>query len=460
MAKQKKSERTDCLLIHVPHLAMHNGPKSIFFANVIAVGVFSLSNELKKAGFNPEIINLGVEKALNRFFDVAQYIKNNHIKIVGFSVHWHYQIYDSLLVAEHIKKVNPDVFIFFGGITSSAFADDILKEHPQVDAIIKGEGEKPIVELVSKIKLRDHNFTDIPNLYWKDTNHKIHRNKKIWFANEEELNSYNFDGLEFLKNCDKYLHFPIRYENNYFDTDFKKTYPYKCVVACLGRGCPGNCTWCGGGFNAIKCITGRNKITLRNPEVVARELLSLKKKYDDLLLYICYDPFPKKQDYLVKLFNILGQNMPKQIQIDFECFSLPTKEFIDAFSDNLDPRSRIIISPEFGDEGMRKKHKAFYFSNTELMECIDYMMDKKVALQLYFTEIPYETQESKIATIQLAKGAKIKTQEIIPLTITHQKIVDVEPYSPWAINPEKYGMPNPPDLQYYINNSKGLRDFI
>ena len=139
---------------------------------------------------------------------------------------------------------------------------------------------------------------------------------------------------------------------------------------------------------------------------------------------------------------------------------MPTKEFIDAFSDNLDPRSRIIISPEFGDEDMRKKHKAFYFSNNELMECIDHIMDKKVSLQLYFTEIPRESQESKFATSQLAKGVKIKTQGIIPLTLYHQRIADIEPYSPWAINPEKYGMPDPPDLQYYINNSKGLRDFI
>ena len=142
----------DCLFIHVPHVSSHDSYSCSFFVNIIAMGIFSMSNEIKKNGYNPQIFNLGVEKIKNPDFDIAEYIKEHNIKLVGMSLHWHYQTYDTLLVAKHIKEINPDTHIFLGGIMSSAFAEDILKDCSHIDMVIKGEGEKPVVELVKKIK--------------------------------------------------------------------------------------------------------------------------------------------------------------------------------------------------------------------------------------------------------------------------------------------------------------------
>jgi hypothetical protein len=69
------------------------------------------------------------------------------------------------------------------------------------------------------------------------------------------------------------------------------------------------------------------------------------------------------------------------------------------------------------------------------------------------------------------KGSEIETKQLIdkiiaysPKSIIHifkQPIKDIEPYSPWALNPQKYDMPvMTPNLEYYIKRSKVFRDFI
>ena len=317
--KNKVTQNIDCLFIHVPNLITNGSHDPIFFINMIAIGLFSISNELKKNGFTPQIINLGVEKAVDFNFNIAKYIQENNIKIIGLSLQWCRQIYDTLAVAESIKKINPDIFIFLGGITSSAFATEILKDYLQIDAVVKGEGEKPIVELVNKIKNQDFTFSDIPNINWRDKEGKIHKNKKLWFANEDELNSFSFIGLDFLKNHEIYLKFPMHYRKKSSNLE-ENICVHPAINCCLGRGCPGNCTWCGGGYQATQKISGRNKITIRKPQIVANEIIQLKKSYPDILFHISYDPFPKNQDYLIEIFNLLGKNMFKQIHMNFECF--------------------------------------------------------------------------------------------------------------------------------------------
>ena len=425
--------------------------------NYIAMGIFSLANELQKNKFKTEIIHLGIEKALNLDFDIAKHIKDNKIKIIGISLNWHYQAYDALNVAQHIKINCPDCFIFLGGLTCSAFADEILKKYPYIDAIIKGEGEKPVVELVTNIINDNYNLSYIPNLYWKDKNGKIHKNKKTWFANEQELNEYKFDNLKLLKNYDLYLKMTLIYNKVTNKPDIVYFRNPKNIFCCLGRGCLGNCTWCGGGYNAIKEITGRDTISIRDPKIVAQEILHLKQEYDIETFSLCYDPCPPKQDFAIDLFNILGKEMPKKINLSFECFGLPNKEFIDSFKQNLEPNSVIVISPDFGDEKTRQVHKSFYYSNEELLKCLDYIKNKDIKTHLYFARTDFEKEYQTLSFIDTYIKDNYNN-----VSCFINAIKDIEPYSPWAINPEKYNCPynKKLDFEYFYRASKAYRDFI
>lgn len=456
----KAELQTDCLFLHVPEFLQDKNSYTLWVCT-IAMGVFSMCNELKKEGFNPEILHYGIEKVKNWEFDIANYVKENNIKIIAISLHWHYQAYDSLYVAKKIKEKNPDVFIFLGGYTSSAFAEEIIEKYKFIDAVIKGEGEKPVVELVKNLSVGEKNLNKVPNLIWRQDG-KIIKNKDIWFAGEEELNSYNFNGLKFLNDYKDYLHMSIKLsvKNNVKGVVLgAKTLFY----ACLGRGCPGNCTWCGGGFNAVRAITGRDSITLRNPEVVANEIFLMKEEYNIDNFYFCYDPFPDKQDYILNLFEILGKKLQKQISVTFENFALPSKIFIDSLKRNFDSSSKIIISPEFGNEKFRKFHKGeeYSYGNKEFFEALDYIVQNDIYCTLFFTELPSQDEYNKTLTQLMITKINNLYEKYDKLKVEFIPINDVEPYSPWALNPEKYGITAVlKTIEDYIENGRNQREPI
>ncbi|MCQ2789796.1 MAG: hypothetical protein MJ229_05390 [bacterium] len=349
---------------------------------------------------------------------------------------------------------NPNVLIVLGGFTASCFPREILEKFSYIDAIIKGEGEVPAVKLAQKIKENETNFSDVPNLFWRKDG-KIVENKDFWISNEEELNSYSFvNTIKKLKNWE--LNFQtdisISIENNEC-----KINPYKKFICCAGRGCPANCTWCGGGINAMKHITGRDFISLRSPKVIADEIFTLKENYDIKEFYFCYNPYPEKPDQFIELFEILGKKYPKQIKITFECEGLPTKELINSVKQNLSDDSVLNLSPVFAQNYLRKEHRSFYFTNEDFINCMDYLERKEIKSYLYFGSLLNE--DRKEARYKKEFIAKLKNTYKFITNIELFTIKDCEPFSPWALNPEKYDLKR--DLvtfEDYYNNGKKYRE--
>ena len=68
--------------------------------------------------------------------------------IVGFTTPFR-QLFASVLVSRRIKTLNPDVFIVWGGsATRGGAGPAFLREYPEIDCIIQGEGERPFVALL------------------------------------------------------------------------------------------------------------------------------------------------------------------------------------------------------------------------------------------------------------------------------------------------------------------------
>ena len=115
--------------------------KNIFF---MPMGLFPMADVLNKNGLDVEIIHIDLEvgKTIDEILDFAQ------VDMVGFDNHWVNESVVVMETAELIKKINPEIFVVIGGFTASLFAGEILADFPQIDAVIKGDGEVPIVELV------------------------------------------------------------------------------------------------------------------------------------------------------------------------------------------------------------------------------------------------------------------------------------------------------------------------
>lgn len=440
-----------CIFVHTPQLTLNQNGNVCSNINFSAMGLYSLANELNKEGFPTKIIHLGIEKYLDKKFLLSDYINQNDIKFVAFSLHWHPQSYDVIETARVVKERNPDIFLTIGGFTASYFAIEIMEKFPFVDAIIKGEGELPIVELAKEIS-SNKSLKTVPNLVWRKSN-KIITNKNTFVASNKDLDSYEFFKTDFMKNFESYSKVPFYMEyskpnqlNNQMTTQ----------GVCLGRGCTGNCTWCGGGCNAIKMVTGRDFVSYRNPDNVIKEIKSLQKEHHIERFLFSFDPKPNDRKYLYELLTQIAKEFGGRLNATFSFFGLPDKKILDLFKQAFSKASVALISPEFYNEDLRKKHKSFYFSNKELEKTLDYMEQLQIHSEIYFAIIPNVPDEENKKSEEYAKELQdrykmINKHYIIPIVY--------EPASPWTINPKKFGFDiKQKNFEDYYNDTKNIKN--
>lgn len=437
-----KEKQIKCLLVHVPKLQSfvpNNNWTS--FINYISVGLFSLCQQLELNGFKTQIVQVGLEKFLDNNFLVSEYIKESGIKFVGLSLNWHFQAYDTIEVARAIKEKNPDTFVSLGGYTASCYADEILNEYPFIDAVIKGEGEASIAKMAKKVFDSDYDFKGIPNLCWRK-NGEVYTNEEVFVASSKDLDGFSFyDELENLKNKSMYFKLQVNQDCEKKDGSNVSLTPFvdnEIHTIPLGRGCTGNCTWCGGGERALKKIMKRECVSWRSPIKIADEMLMLKRKYNINAFYFCFDPTPWDRTNIIELFNLLGKT-GEIFLIYFECFGLPSEEFMLAVQKNLNKNSVLILSPEFANEKLRQKHKSFSYTNAELEKTLERMQELGIKGRLFFTHIPILGDNS----IEKTKDYLEYLESKFKLILSHSQIIpirDFEPGAPWTVNPSKYGI--------------------
>jgi len=84
--------------------------------------------------------------------EVIQQINWHDIGLVGFSLCL-CQLTSSLYTARQIKKISPDTITLFGGSTvSNPFCKQYLDVFTDIDVIVNGEGELPLLQLLSHIE--------------------------------------------------------------------------------------------------------------------------------------------------------------------------------------------------------------------------------------------------------------------------------------------------------------------
>lgn len=68
--------------------------------------------------------------------------------VVGFSVTcWNARnVYDACRL---LRRILPDIYIVVGGPEVSPIAEEVLHDHPSIDAVVRGEGEETFAELLS-----------------------------------------------------------------------------------------------------------------------------------------------------------------------------------------------------------------------------------------------------------------------------------------------------------------------
>ncbi len=424
------------------------------------MGVFAMADYLCKHGFRSQIIHLGVEWIENRRFSLIEWLKDRQVKVIGMPIHWHYQAYDTIEVARQIKARYPNISIVLGGFTASFFAREILENFSCIDAVVRGDGEKPVLALMQEYAAGAPNLAAVPNLSWRRDG-EIIENPLSYVAEKHDLDELDFTNLALLKNYPTYVRsfsFPLAWMKHFSaDKNIKHhSIGTSLFPLAIGRGCPVNCSFCGGSYEGQLIISGRKKVIFRDPEKVV-DSMEQAKAYGYQTMSVCFDPTPKDDRYFLELFKRIRQ---RNLGLDwyFECWSLPTKKFMEAFKETFPgPYSVLAISAESSSERVRKLNKGFFYTNDELFQTLDFMREHNIYLDMFFTVgIPYETVHEAMQTKQMMRTIKKRYHSILKRMMVWT--IQIEPGALQFLHPEKYGIVSDRSMFMDFYRSHGGQD--
>jgi len=354
------------------------------------------------------------------------------VRILGIDLHWYLHSYSALELAREVKSINKDIKIVLGGYTASIFSSEVLRDFPDVDHVICGEGEVPVVEYAKAI-LQGSDLAEVPNLAYRRGN-EIVRNQKHWVASPNELNDLVFSRLDLLSHYELYLQMCMRSPVvNYTNTPQPVDHLFYLPV---GRGCVFECPYCGGSRPSTKSISQRMGYTFRSPEKVLADIKGLAA-YGVNNFFMGSPITGSGRDFYLRLFQGL-QDTGLKIGLSLEAWSLPDEGFLKemARATRLE-HSGICISPGSGSEQYRRQAKDGrpFYSHQSLLGWLALAKQHGILPCVALTMgLPHETLEH-------FRETKSLTQELVAAGVsTAIMACKVDPGSDLALNPSRHGV--------------------
>jgi radical SAM superfamily enzyme YgiQ (UPF0313 family) len=235
--------------------------------NFIPVGLLVLSSTLKNAGLRSEIYTPKILITHDQDLPlVAGDILSRKPRSLGFST-WCDSFPLSLLLAEEIKKINPDIPVIFGGPQASILAEHTLEHYPFVDFVLKGEADYTLPELVSRLMNgKNPDLENVPGLVYRDPS-----TKEIIPGPQDEI----------VRNLDQ-LPVPA-YERIFHKSNLRID---------AGRGCPYPCTYC-----TTNQFFSR-KYRVKSPDRIIGEMEYCNQKLGVTGLGISHDMFTFNKEFI------------------------------------------------------------------------------------------------------------------------------------------------------------------
>jgi len=202
-------------------------------------------------------------------------------------------IYASAMRSVDIVRKYSDAKIVVGGPHPSALPEQCLEDNPNIDFVIIGEGEKPLVELVAALSESGKHLSAISGLAYRD-------NRGIINTGHAERVS-NLDDLPFPA---RHL-FPLKKYKTH--PPYGKRNPYMTLIT--SRGCPYHCAYCS------KSVYGQ-KYQAMSPERVIVEIKHIIQEYSTKEIHFYDDDFTINMKRAEKICDLL---IEEKINISWSC---------------------------------------------------------------------------------------------------------------------------------------------
>lgn len=254
----------------------------VYNADFVAGSEAWLMSYLSGAGFSNYLRNL--KDMSGRIWDEAKSTIARYRPVVVGIYCCAGNLASSKIIGRLAKEINKQTIVAMGGPHPTAVGSQTLADS-NVDIVVKGEGEKTIVELLDAIS-KGEPFAGIKGVIFRE-------GQKI----------VETPNRKFIENLDT-LCFPHQYAHEVLiDYDKHPKSAFKNILAT--RGCPYNCFFCGS-----NCIWGR-RTRFRSVEGVTEEIKSLQKMGINRISFVD-DTFGIDKEYTHRLCDSLIHNCHKE----------------------------------------------------------------------------------------------------------------------------------------------------
>jgi hypothetical protein len=401
------------------------------------MGLFALAAQSVRRGHEVTLLQLGVERRADPGFVLGQRVAEACADTVGFSLHWHHQADEVLTEVHALSARCPGVRIVLGGITATAFAAELLGDHP-VDAVCLGEGEACWPALMERPL--GEGLHGIPNLAWRNGD-EIVVNPERHVPGSAELDAVCFFDQRVLSRPRSLVRNQIcpwvqlrgrrRVLQRQIASD-DALFPLMTI-----RGCPHECGFCAGSRSTQRLLAGREGLSWRSADAVLDTARAAQGAgFRSLLME--YLAAPAVHAEAVAVVEGLARCPVGQTLI-VECRDEPRPSLIEAIGDarRAGIEARVHLSPDLGTMAGRRHWKSNPVDDEGVRRVAEACARQRVPLRLFLVAgLPTPAHPGG----EPVTGASERFARLPAVENVFVHGVSLEPGAPMGRHPERYGI--------------------
>lgn len=422
----------DLLLLHAPAVFEFRGRRDIYFPflgtsgdvpitplyEYFPVGFKTLQRFLGARGHGVKILNLSslfLQYPDLRLEDVAEAID---AKVIGIDLHWMVHVQGALAVAERLHALRPDIPIVFGGISSTYFAQELVR-YPFIAMVMRGYDTHAPMDVLLETVREGGDLARVPNLLWKDRSGAVVDNG---FVHKPATLACGID----------WTTAPQPAASNKL--------PILEMLSTQNAGCAYNCGWCGGSRDAFRRVFQKQRTMVRKPvDEISFEMGSVQEVPGrDRYHFYAVGSYNETKEGMDFFLDRVAESGLKSIS--YEQFHLTPADVLAKMA-RSNPRTSITLSPESHDPHVARLAGRGVYTNDEMEAWIPRALDAGIQ-QIdiwYFVGMPEQDARSVDGTVEYCERllAKFPRARVNPMICPMIPFLD--PASTFFEEPERHG---------------------
>jgi len=259
------------------------------------LGLLYIGAVLEKEGIEVEIVPADVLKMSWR--DIEGKIRRDQPDVVGVTstTENRFQSFELVRLA---KKAHPSVLTVMGGPHASMAAEDAVTHIPELDVVVRGEGEETTLDLCRALE-RGKGENGVGHI--AGITHRV--NGRV-VSNRPRSPIFNLDGLPFPA-----FHL-VPFEKYNFRIDVPGEGPLPAVNIMTSRGCPFNCNFCATPINWGRAVR------TRSPLNVIQEIEARIERYGSRVIHFYDDTFNLSVKRMEDISNLI---LERKLPVFWQC---------------------------------------------------------------------------------------------------------------------------------------------